>query len=139
MTKKKSEAKQVSLGRYRVQFDFNYSGTKGTEPKGESQTVPDMNLTVRQLLDNHTRGITGNVSSKEPFYFETEVPTIKDMTDVKKYKDYLQRKLKDTEEFIAEELEEKAYQKELEAEREYQKQKRSPGKQLDLLEESEKP
>ncbi len=47
-----------------------------------SMTVPDMSLTVKQLLHNHTRGIHSDVSHNEPMYFDSEIPIIDDITDL---------------------------------------------------------
>lgn len=92
------------MKRFRVQFDFTYTGLDNLDmTSGESETVPDMNLTVRQLLENHTRGIDGNVQAKTPHYFETEVPTFKDLTDVDEYKEHLQHQLTQVEQFIEDE------------------------------------
>lgn len=86
--------------RIRIQFDIDYSGTLGKEMDGKSQTVPDLNLTVSQLIQNHVRGASGNVQAYEPMYFETEIPTINDITDVDKFKEQLQKRLDQVNEFI---------------------------------------
>lgn len=95
MTKKADKA-----GRYRVQFDFTYGGTKGKEMDDEIVTQPDMTLTVRQLLEHHTRGIDTGITPKEPFYFDIEVPTITDITDIQRYREHLQEKIRQTDEYI---------------------------------------
>lgn len=120
--KKNDERKKVGPAvpgtRFRVQFDFDipkdefrYSGKK---MDAKSETVPDMNLTVRQLLQNHSRGTDSKVTMKEPFYFETEVPTIQDLTDVKRYKDMLEARLRETNSFIEQEKKEAAEKKKAE-------------------------
>jgi len=86
--------------RIRIQFDLDYAGSPGAEIPGKSMTVPDMNLTVTQLLQNHTRGKSGNVMAYEPLYFETEIPVINDITDVDRYKQQLQDRLAEVNEFI---------------------------------------
>lgn len=86
--------------RIRIQFDLDYPATAGKEMDEKSLTVPDMNLTVRQLLENHVRGVDGKVKVSEPLYFETEIPTIKDMTDIDRYKEALQARLAEVDEFI---------------------------------------
>jgi hypothetical protein len=107
MTKKKTTTKKVELpvqeGRYRVQFDFTYKGAPGKKMSDEIVTQPDMTLTVRQLLENHTRGIDSGVQEKAPFYFDVEVPTITDITDVHEYRDYLNERIQQVNEFIANE------------------------------------
>lgn len=92
---------------FQVQFDITYGGTYVTK-SGESLTVPDMNLTVRQLLNNHSRGLTNDKYIKEPIYFDFKIPKIKDIVDVIEYQDYLKEHTKQVEDFIkkAEEEEE---------------------------------
>ncbi len=110
MSKKKAdntEAQQEPItrsGKYRVQFDFDYSGTPGKLMSKETVTQPDMNLTVRQLLENHTRGIDSQVQERKPLYFDIEVPTIHDITDVMLYKEHLEEKLKQTAKFIEDDI-----------------------------------
>lgn len=87
------------MPRYRVQFDINYNG-KAVEIDGESQTRPEMNLTVRQLLDNFTRHGDHGAEEKPMMYFEHEVPSFDDVTDVINYKRSLQEQLQSVEEFI---------------------------------------
>ena len=67
-----------------------------------STTVPDMHLTVRQLLENHTRGIDGNVNVQQPLYFDTEIPTIRDVTDVDAYKASLMERMKQVDKWVQE-------------------------------------
>lgn len=86
--------------RIRVQFDIDYSGSLGKTMDGKSQTIPDLNLTVTQLIQNHVRGASGNVQAYEPLYFETEIPTINDITDVDRYRQELQDRLNQVNEFI---------------------------------------
>ena len=50
--------------------------------KKPSLTVPDLTLTIKQLLNNHSRGITSDVGHNEPMYFDTEIPIIDDITDI---------------------------------------------------------
>lgn len=96
--------------RYRIQFDFEYHGTPGKEPEGESLTEPDMTLTIGQLLENHTRG--NELPEKPHIYFETEVPTIRDWTDVEKYKEQLERRLDEVTKFVEDEIEQAKAEKE---------------------------
>ena len=85
MSTKKKQSSEVKINRYRIQFDLGYKEVKGSPGKEMSQekiTQPDMSLTVRQLLENHTRGKDSNVQHREPLYFDIEIPQISDMTDV---------------------------------------------------------
>jgi hypothetical protein len=110
MTKKKAVKP-----RFRIQFDFDYQGHPGTEIEGESKTIPDMSLTVSQLLQNYARGIDGKLSEKNPLYFDITVPVINDLLDVEQFRDQLKEKLKETEQFIKNELEEKEKAEKLQA------------------------
>lgn len=108
--------------RFSIQFDFDYGGDPGKVVEGESETVPEMNLTIRQLLQNHTR-IDDKVQVKQPLYFETTIPTIRDITDVEHFRDELKRKYDETVAFLAHEQEEKE---------KAEKQKATDGQQLSI-------
>ena len=85
---------------FQVQFDITYGNGTYVTKSGESLTVPDMNLTVRQLLNNHSRGLTNDRHLKEPIYFDFKIPKIKDIVDVKEYQEYLKEHTKQVEDFI---------------------------------------
>lgn len=93
----------------RLQFDIQYAGHPGKEMDPNSATVPDMHMTVKQLLENHSRGIDSKVEVRQPIYFETEIPTITDITDVGNYRESLENRLKEVNNFIAKEREEKQF------------------------------
>ena len=103
----KVEAKK---NRFSIQFDIEYGGDPGKEMDEENLTTPDMNLTVRQLLENHTRGFDENgnpiTGVQQPLYFETYVPNMSDMTDVDEYKKSLIEHLAEVDEFIKQEQDE---------------------------------
>jgi hypothetical protein len=86
--------------RYRVQFDISYKGTPGKKMDDSSITVPAMSLTVRQLLENHTRGKDNNVHVKQPLYFDVPIPTIEDITDVEEYRSMLKETLEKTDQWL---------------------------------------
>lgn len=96
-----------SANRYRIQFDFGYKGTPGKKVKEGSDTIPDLSLTIRQLLENHTRGMDGNVQVRKPIYLDTPVPNIQDITEVMAYRDKLNEMIEKTNEFIKKEREAK--------------------------------
>lgn len=101
--------------RLRFQFDLTYHGHPGKKPEGESDTEPDMTLTLGQLLERHSRG--GHVPMQDPVYFEMEIPTIKDITDVEQYKDQLELRLQQVKLFIQNEKDQKEAEKQREADR----------------------
>lgn len=68
--------------KFRTQFNEDYKGAPGSEQSPESQTVPDMGLTLRELLINHTRGLPSGITFNEGHYFDSEIPIIEDLTDL---------------------------------------------------------
>ena len=110
--------------RLRVQFDITYKGHQGHIVEGQSHTEPDMTLRLGQLLERHSRG--KDIPMKTPVYFDTEIPTFSDLTDIERYREQLQRRLEETTEFIR-------LDKEKTAVKEKSKTKaNSAGKQLEL-------
>lgn len=78
----KTTKKSLSNPRIRKQFSetpYTFKGETNTKP---SLTVPDLTLTIKQLLTNHSRGISSDVGHNEPMYFDTEIPIINDITDL---------------------------------------------------------
>lgn len=87
--------------RIRMQFDIGYRGAPGIKNEGDSMAIPDLTLTMRQLIENHTRGNDGKVRVKKPLYLELPIPVMRDFTDVDEYKLALQEQLEKVNEFIA--------------------------------------
>jgi hypothetical protein len=115
--------------RIRVQFDITYKGSKGVQIEGESMTEPDLTMTLSQLLERHSRG--KEIPMRAPVFFQTEIPTFSDLTDIERYRDQLKRRLDETNEFITKEVEaEKARKKE--AEKESKKKAARQNKKLDI-------
>ena len=128
--------------RIQVQFDIEYGGTPGMDYNNDSQTVPDLNLTVRQLLQNHTRGHNGQINVREPVYFDMVVPNITDLTDVDAYKKQLDDELARVNQFIEEDKKLQQEEKLKEEAEKRQKQKDQEdlerGRQLRIDEEAER-
>lgn len=105
MSKKsqEKEQEQIPVNRVRMQFELAYKGSQGKEMNGKSSTVPDMQLTCRQLLESYTTG--SNVPTKKPLYFEVPLPTVRDITDVTRYRKAVNDQLKHIDKFIKEERE----------------------------------
>lgn len=62
--------------------------------KGESNTLPsmtqpDMSLTVKQLLTNHTRNLHTQIVPKQEAYFDMEIPRFDDITEAEAWKQSL--------------------------------------------------
>lgn len=69
--------------KFKRQFDDKYKGSPSEITFGPSQTVPDMSIPVRELLERHSRGIGLGVALREGHYFEEdELPQILDITDL---------------------------------------------------------
>ena len=102
-TKSTQAAKARKQNRIRVQFDIEYPGDPGKKMNQDSETIPDMNLTVRQLLENHTRGVNGQVQVRKPLYFEHPIPVINDMTDIDRLRENIILQKEAIDKFIEEE------------------------------------
>ena len=90
----KTKSKSFNTNKIAKQFQelpHNFKGHNNTMP---SMTVPDMTLTVKQLLHNHTRGIHSDVSMNEPMYFDSEIPILDDITDFIAYREELKAREK---------------------------------------------
>ena len=81
----------------------NYKGKKMSD---ELLTIPDQTLSIRNLLDNHTRGIPLGVNTRVGEYFDTEIPVFEDLTDMLEYKRQLMEKNKELNKLIREEKKE---------------------------------
>lgn len=86
-----------SLKRFRTQFTPNYNGEKGEKNTMPSETVPDQNLSVRQLLINHSRNLTSNVMQRQGEYFDSPIPNITDLTELDEHKRNLAAEIKEAE------------------------------------------
>lgn len=106
MTKKAETQKKA----VRMVFDFGWPAQKqrGKKMSDEVITVPDMSLTVRQMLEHHTYQPDGKIGVKRPLYFELPIPVIKDITDVVEYRKVLNDQIKAVNDFIEQEKAEKA-------------------------------
>jgi hypothetical protein len=96
--------RQEPISRFKTQFNPNYNGIEGSIQDSISQTVPDMSLTIRELVANHSRGIIPEINQPNPEYFDTEIPTIRDLTDLdalrdanKAWKDEIDQEIKQIE------------------------------------------
>lgn len=97
------------------QYDPSYKG--GSQVNGEtsdqpSKTLPDQTISLRKLLQNHTRGIPSpGMKQLQGQYFETEIPVINDLVDIQEYREELKAK----EELLKKEVDEYFDQKRREA------------------------
>lgn len=73
----------------RKQFTAGYEGTSGPSPDSTLMTQPDMTMSIRDLLDRHSRGLPLTTNQRTGEYFDTEIPRFYDLTDMLKYKQEL--------------------------------------------------
>lgn len=77
----------TAKNKYRRQFDQSYTGAQGEKNDQPSLTVPDMSIGVKDLLRNHTRGMSSDVHEFDAMYFDNaEIPIMDDLTSMEKYK-----------------------------------------------------
>lgn len=125
MTKKKPLQEQ----RFRTQFNPDYKGTPGEVNNEESKTIPDENMSVKQMLINHARGLGTGVAEVKGFYTGDQIaPKDVDLTDgqerVKSLREQARdagKAIKEDQKKAEEERVKKAKQK-IEAEKEAKKQ-----------------
>jgi len=86
--------------KFLTQFDETYQGHPGITIEGVSMTIPDMTLTIKELLINHTRGISSDIPELEGHYFDTEIPVLEDLTDLENYREQLKQREKELTERI---------------------------------------
>lgn len=93
------------------QFTDNYKN----EGKIMDQTIhtqPDMTMSIRDLLDRHSRGLPLTTNERQGEYFDTEIPRFDDLTDMLKYKQELMDRNKDINKIIKDEKKAAQQQKE---------------------------
>tara|TARA_B100001175_G_C19509990_1_gene643147 strand:+ start:1514 stop:1924 length:411 start_codon:yes stop_codon:yes gene_type:complete len=76
---------------------------KGKIMSDKIMTIPDQTKTIRELLDNHSRGIPLGVNEQKGEYFDTPIPVFTDLTDIMEYKHQLKEKEAEVNKLIAEE------------------------------------
>lgn len=81
----------------RTQFQESEQSSGYNNNPGKTMTVPDQGLTIQQLLERHSRGVSLGVPDKKGEYFDTEIPRHDDLTDVLVHKYELEKKAKDLE------------------------------------------
>lgn len=68
---------------------------KGKKMDQTLNTIPDQNLSIRQLLDRHSRGLPLGASQNQGEYFDTEIPRFDDLVDMMEHKKRLVQEHKD--------------------------------------------
>ena len=65
---------------------YTKSKYKGKKMDQTVNTIPDQNLSIRQLLDRHSRGLPLGASQNQGEYFDTEIPRFDDLVDMMEHK-----------------------------------------------------
>lgn len=89
----------------RTQFNPETTEYNGKEMEQSIHTVPDQTLSIRDLLDRHSRGLPLGTNNKTGQYFDTEIPKFDDILDMVDHRTHLENKAKEIE------TKQKAYQK----------------------------
>ena len=74
---------------------YTKSKYKGKKMSQEVHTLPDQNLSIRQLLDRHSRGLPLGATERQGEYFDSEIPRYDDLVDMMEHKKQLVREHKD--------------------------------------------
>tara|TARA_B110000263_G_C15021227_1_gene379644 strand:- start:87 stop:488 length:402 start_codon:yes stop_codon:yes gene_type:complete len=94
-TKRTNKSMEMVKQLITVRRQFNTYPKVYKKRSQKSLTVPDQNMSIRTLLDRHSRGIPLGASEKKGEYFDTEIPRFDDLTDVVAYKKMLAQKHKE--------------------------------------------
>lgn len=98
---------------YKRAFDPEYQGTPfDNSYYGPSKTVPDQNLTVKQLMERHTRGHGLGVGQREEHWFGDDDPPVQmqrmnDLSELTDRREALQEKARQLETKMRTEREQK--------------------------------
>ncbi|AXL15469.1 hypothetical protein [Microviridae sp.] len=97
MEKRKTKAVSGKTKSKKQKWHFrveNYIPDKGETNNKPSMTVPDMHLTIQELLLSHTRGVEPNVKYyDENAYFEGEIPVFDDIAEVYEFRENLKTQI----------------------------------------------
>ena len=111
MTKQKKKVTKKRVIKTQFSTNYNYESTGKNKDMGKSMTLPDQNLTIKELLDRHSRGVSLGAPDLQGEYFDTEVPRFSDLTEMLEYKKDLEQKRKELTEQINAEIESGKQQK----------------------------
>ena len=96
--------KRVTRKRLIFRTQYNSPAYAGKKMSTETLTVPDQNLSIKDLLDRHSRGLPLGVSEQKGEYFDTEIPRFDDLTDMVAYKKELAKKHKELKKIAEDEI-----------------------------------
>lgn len=106
---------------FRTPYSEGYMGSPGEVNSGEVMTEPDLALSVRQLLVNHSRGILTTAKVQEGIFTDDiEIPVFTDITEIQEYREKLKQEEKRLSKIAKEEMD-KAQDEKLKRRKEEQK------------------
>lgn len=129
---KKKTTRRKAVKPKQFQTAFDYIPTEGEINEEPSMTVPDMALSVKDLLMNHVRGANSDLIEMEGHFFDMEIPVFEDLTDIQAYKEELERKKQEIEANIRAERDELTKD-----EREYQKEYNAAVRKAEIAEKAQ--
>lgn len=80
--------------KFRKPWNDKYQGSPSELEFEPSITVPCMSLTIRELMERHTRGIETDMSIREELYLDEdqEIPRVDDFVDIIEKREELEAK-----------------------------------------------
>lgn len=93
--------------KFRHQFSPKYVGSKGKKLDDTLITVPDLSLSVKELLQRHSRGLGLGTVEMKGEYFDEIIPNIQDLTDAHERREALRKRFQEVDEKIRDEKNEK--------------------------------
>jgi hypothetical protein len=89
--------KRTTTKKLMFRTQYNTSAFTGKKMDSTLLTQPDQNMSIKDLLDRHSRGLPLGATQQKGEYFDTEIPRFDDILDAVEYKKSLQQKQKDLE------------------------------------------
>ena len=89
--------KRITIKKLMFRTQYNTPASAGKIMDSTILTQPDQNMSIKDLLDRHSRGLPLGATQQQGEYFDTEIPRFDDILDAVEYKKSLQQKQKDLE------------------------------------------
>lgn len=76
------------MAKFKRQWEKDYKGHKGYQPKGISLTQPSQGISMSEMMKNNTRQAIESTRNKESEVYleDTEMPRIDDLTDLEEFR-----------------------------------------------------
>ena len=89
--------KRTTTKKLMFRTQYNSPAAAGKIMDSTLLTQPDQNMSIKDLLDRHSRGLPLGATQQKGEYFDTEIPRFDDILDAVEYKKTLQRKQQELE------------------------------------------